>query len=194
MDRQTEKILIKNMVCPRCIRVVREDLNALGLPLETVSMGEALMSRPLRPEEKTAMGKVLAENGFEVLSSREEQLVEQVKNLIIEHIWERKPKPSNLNFSDYLAQAMHTNYFALSKLFSALTSTTVEQFIIQQKIERVKELLTYGEETLTEIAYRLEYSSPQHLSNQFKKVTGLNPSQFRQNVEQRRKALRQLEK
>lgn len=182
------------MVCPRCIRVVREDLTALGLPLESVAMGEAVMSRPLLQEEKSAMKKVLAENGFEVLNSREEQLVEQVKKLVIEHIWERALKPSTLNFSDYLSQATHTNYFALSKLFSALTSTTIEQFIIQQKIERVKELLTYGEETLSEIAYRLEYSSPQHLSNQFKKVTGFSPSHFRKNMEQRRKAVKRPEK
>ena len=177
------------MVCPRCIRVVREDLTALGLPLESVEMGEAIMSRPLHVEEKSAMSEVLINNGFEVLSSKEERLVEQVKKLVIEHIWERQPKSSNLNFSNYLAQATHTNYVALSKLFSSLTSTTIEQFIIHQKIQRVKELLTYGEESLSEIAYRLEYSSPQHLSNQFKKVTGFSPSHFRKNMEQRRKAV-----
>jgi len=182
------------MVCPRCIRVVREDLTALGLPLESVAMGEAVMTRPLQVEERSAMEAILQKSGFEVLSNREEQLVEQVKKLVIEHIWEREPKPSTLNFSDFLSQATHTNYFALSKLFSALTSTTIEQFIIQQKIQRVKELLTYGEETLSEIAYRLEYSSPQHLSNQFKKVTGFSPSHFRKNMEQRRKAVKRPEK
>ena len=103
------------MVCPRCIRVVREDLTAIGLPLESVEMGEGIMTRPLRAEEKTAMNEVLVKNGFEVLSSKEEQLVEQIKKLVIEHIWERRPKPSTFNFSDYLAQATHTNYFALSK-------------------------------------------------------------------------------
>ncbi len=188
MKTKTERILIKNMVCPRCVRVVREDLTALGLPVSAVAMGEATMSRPLLAAEKTALEKVLQKNGFEILSNREEQLVEQVKQMVIEHVWERQPKPPTLNFSDFLAGATHTAYSSLSTLFSSLTSTTIEQFIIQQKIERVKELLTYGEETLSEIAYRLEYSSPQHLSAQFKKVTGLTPTQFRQNIEERRKA------
>lgn len=188
MNRTSEKFLIKNMVCPRCLRVVKEDLAALGLPIESVTMGEVVMSRPLRPEEKTGMIKILHKSGFEVLSNREEQVVEQVKKMVIEHVWERQLKPQVLNFSDFLSQATHTSYSTLSKLFSSLTSTTIEQFIIQQKIERVKELLTYGEETLSEIAYRLEYSSPQHLSAQFRKVTGLTPTQFRQQVVQRRKA------
>lgn len=188
MNHPSEKFLIKNMVCPRCVRVIKEDLAALGLPVKSVAMGEVVMTRPLHPEEKTGMLKILLKSGFEVLSNREEQVVEQVKKMVMEHVWERQPKPQELNFSDFLSQATHTSYSTLSKLFSSLTSTTIEQFIIQQKIERVKELLTYGEETLSEIAYRLEYSSPQHLSAQFRKVTGLTPTQFRQQVVQRRKA------
>lgn len=177
---EKEKIFVKNMVCPRCIRVIGEDLAALGLPVHSVHMGEVWMSLPLNQAQRQAMGEVLRANGFEVLSSREEQLVEQVKQLVVQHVWGREKKPESWNFSDYLAQATLTAYPALSRLFTAWTSTTIEQFIIQQKIERAKELLTYGQDTLSEIAWEMGYSSPQHLSAQFKKVTGMTPTQFRE--------------
>lgn len=173
------KLLIKNMVCPRCIRVVREDLEALGIPVREVALGEAVFSRPLSPEQMQAAGQVLSKSGFEVLNTREEQLVEQVRHLVIQHVWDREKKPLQQNFSDYLSGQTQTSYPALSRLFSSLTGITIEQYIIQMKIERVKELLIYDQKTLSEIAWDMEYSSSQHLSGQFKKVTGLTPTEFR---------------
>ncbi len=173
------KLLIKNMVCPRCIRVVREDLEALGIPVREVVLGEAVFSQPLSPEQMEAVGRVLRKSGFEVLNTREEQLVEQVRHLVIQHVWDREKKPSQQNFSDYLSGQTQTSYPALSRLFSLLAGITIEQYIIQTKIERVKELLIYDQKTLSEIAWDMEYSSSQHLSRQFKKVTGMTPTEFK---------------
>ncbi len=167
------------MVCPRCIRVVREDLEALGIPVQDVALGEAVFSQPLSPEQMNAVEQVLRKSGFEVLNTKEEQLVEQVRHLVIQHVWDREKKPPQLNFSDYLSTQTQTSYPALSRLFSSLMGITIEQYIIQTKIERVKELLIYDEKTLSEIAWDMEYSSSQHLSGQFKRVTGLTPTQFR---------------
>lgn len=179
MNQTTGKVLLKNMVCPRCIRVVREDLAALNLPVERVEMGAVWLTKPLNKEQEKAMQEVLEANGFEVLNNREKILVAQVKQLIIQHVWGREKKPVNLNFSDYLAQKTFSNYSHLSRLFSTWTSTTIEQFIIQTKIERAKELLIYDEETLSEISWQIGYSSPQYLSAQFKKVTGMTPTKFK---------------
>ncbi len=173
------KLLIKNMVCPRCIRVVREDLEALGIPVQDVALGEAVFSQPLSPEQMNAVEQVLRKSGFEVLNTKEEQLVEQVRHLVIQHVWDREKKPPQLNFSDYLSTQTQTSYPALSRLFSSLMGITIEQYIIQTKIERVKELLIYDQKTLSEIAWDMDYSSSQHLSGQFKRVTGLTPTQFR---------------
>lgn len=182
------KLLIKNMVCPRCIRVVREDLEARGIPVRQVSLGEAVFSQPLSPEQLEVVDQVLRKSGFEVLNTREEQLVEQVRHLVIQHVWEREKKPPQQNFSDYLSSQTQTSYPALSRLFSSLTGITIEQYIIQMKIERVKELLVYDQKTLSEIAWDMEYSSSQHLSGQFKKVTGLTPTEFRDIHTSRRQA------
>jgi AraC family transcriptional regulator len=175
-----QKLLIKNMVCPRCIRVVREDLEAMGIPVREVALGEVMFSRLLSPEQMQAVERVLRKSGFEVLNTREEQLVEQVRHLVIQHVRDKEKKPSRQNFSDYLSSQTQTSYPVLSRLFSSLTGITIEQYIIQTKIERVKELLIYDQKTLSEIAWDLEYSSSQHLSGQFKKVTGLTPTEFRE--------------
>ena len=170
---------IKNIVCPRCIRVVQAELSAAGYPPESVGMGMAIYSA--YPDEKglKRIAEVLKENGFLLLLNVEDQEVEQIKTLIIDHIHHRNRKPAAENFSDYLSRKMWKNYGVLSKLFSNHEGQTIERFLIRQKIERVKELLTYGEESLSEIAFDLDYSSTAHLSGQFKRETGMTPTQFR---------------
>lgn len=183
------KLFIKNMVCPRCIRVVREELERLHISVEEVRLGEVLLAEPLHPEQRQALIPVLEQNGFELLDQKEEQLVARVKQLVIQHLWESKKKPAHLNFSDYLIQQTHSSYPQLSRLFSALTGITIEQYLIQMKVERIKELLYYDELTISEIAARLEYSSSQHLSAQFRKVTGMTPTAFRKLKESRDRTL-----
>lgn len=171
-------LAIKNMVCNRCIRVVKEELQQLGHNIDQIKLGRVVLQGNIDHNQRSAIQAVLQKNGFEILESQQAQLVESVKNIIIEHIYHKKEKPSSVNFSNFLAQETGTNYFNLSKLFSSLEGITIEKYIILQKIERVKELLIYGEKNLSEIAFEQEYSSVSHLSGQFKKVTGLSPTAF----------------
>ncbi len=171
-------LAIKNMVCNRCIRVVKEELQQLGHNIDQIKLGRVVLQGNIDRSQWSAIQAILQKNGFEILESQQAQLVESVKNIIIEHIYHTKEKPSSVNFSNFLAQETGTNYFNLSKLFSSLEGITIEKYIILQKIERVKELLIYGEKNLGEIAFELEYSSTSHLSSQFKKATGLSPTAF----------------
>lgn len=183
----TQRIYIKNMVCPRCVRVVREELERLDLPVGEVELGEAGFSRKITDAELAGVRTALEENGFELLDDRKQRLVEQLKQLIIEMIHtgstDKKPHENN---SAYIARKLGHDYNSLSSLFSASENLTIEKYIILQKAERVKELLAYGELSLSEIAYQLDYSSVAHLSAQFKKVTGLSPSHFRKIGEKRK--------
>lgn len=173
------RIYIKNMVCKRCIRVVAEDLGKLGLSLESIQLGKAEIKGSLSEEELMQVEKVLLSGGFELLNDRQRQIIEQIKTVIIEHIHHHKDKPTSINFSNFLEQQIGVNYYSLSKIFSSVEGTTIEKFIILQKIERVKELLIYGELTISEIAFQVEYSSVAHLSGQFKKITGMSPTVFK---------------
>lgn len=178
-DMKEVRLPIKNMVCPRCIRVVREELEAAGLHVVDVSLGEAtIQSEDDIDLEKVR--KVLTKAGFELIDDKNNRLIERIKTLIIEIIHHGREK-SNLNFSDIIAREIGKDYHSLSALFSATENTTIEKFIISQKIEKVKELLFYNELTLSEIAWKLDYSSSAHLSAQFKQVTGMTPSQFKKN-------------
>lgn len=183
----TQRIYIKNMVCPRCVRVVREELERLDLPVGEVELGEAGFSREITDAELAGVRTALEENGFELLDDRKQRQVEQLKQLIIEMIHtgsaDKKPHENN---SSYIARKLGQDYNSLSSLFSASENLTIEKYIILQKAERVKELLAYGELSLSEIAYQLDYSSVAHLSAQFKKVTGLSPSYFRKIGEKRK--------
>ncbi|QEC53375.1 AraC family transcriptional regulator [Anseongella ginsenosidimutans] len=182
-----DKIYIKNMVCPRCVKVVREELEKLGLPLKEVELGETSFTRELTNEELGRVRGVLEENGFELLEDSKQRLVAHLKTLIIEMVNTGIPeKKSHENNSDYLARKLGHDYNYLSSLFSTAENLTIERYIILQKIERVKELLAYGELSLSEIAYQLDYSSIAHLSSQFKKVTGLSPSHFKKIGEKRK--------
>ncbi len=173
-------ILIKNMVCNRCIKVVREEFEKLGLNIKNIILGEVVIDIPDERIDMTKIKSVLEENGFELLDDRQTKLIEKIKILIIELIHHNKERDlSGINFSEYLSNNINLSYQYLSTLFSSTEGITIEKFIINQKIEKVKEMLIYDELTLSEISYQLGYSSVQHLSSQFKKITGLSPTEFK---------------
>lgn len=184
------KLAIKNMVCDRCIKVVRDELEAQGLTVNQIKLGSAEIEGELSPEQEIGVKKRLESNGFELLEDLRLVLVEHIKKLVIDEVQHLKGhKPKHQNFSDYLAEKCGYEYSYLSHLFSATTGQTIERYVISQKIEKVKEWLSYGELTLSEIAWRLDYSSAAHLGNQFKKETGHTPGQFKKEAAPGRKAL-----
>ena len=181
-----QELIIKNMVCERCIRVVKEELEAVGFsPLE-VQLGKAVVTSQRDDIDLKIVRRVLEDNGFELLVDKKASLVEKIKIVIINLIYQNKLENLNRNLSDVIADEVGRDYSYLSNLFSSVERITIEKYIILQKIERVKELLVYEELTLSEIAYQVGYSSVQHLSGQFKSVTGLTPSHFKSIRTQRR--------
>jgi YesN/AraC family two-component response regulator len=172
-------INIKNMVCNRCIKVIKVELKANNIAYESVNLGKVLLDQDVFNQHKETIKKVLKKEGFEWVENRDAQLVNQVKSVIIANIHYKKGKAQNQNFSTYLSSKLAIDYSYLSKLFSETEGKTIEQFTIAQKIERAKELLIYDELTLSQISYELNYSSPQHLSRQFKQVSGLTPTIFK---------------
>lgn len=184
------KLFIKNMVCDRCIKVVREEMDKLDIALSHIELGEIETKSELDAEKIVQVKKTLETNGFELLDDKRATLAENIKTLIIEEVQYLKGhKPAAVNFSDYLSQKTGYEYSYLSSLFSSETGQTVEQYIIAQKVEKVKEWLSYNELSLSEMAWRLSYSSSAHLSNQFKKVTGMTPGEFKKGNFLPRKAL-----
>jgi AraC family transcriptional regulator len=171
---------IKNMVCNRCIKVVREELEKLDYTVEKIELGEVVITSTKKKFLLDKIKKSLEENGFELIDSRNANIIERVKILIIKLIHHNSTEnQSDINLHDEIVKEAGLSYQYVSSLFSSMEGITIEKFIIHQKIEKVKELIVYDELTLSEIAYRLGYSSVQHLSNQFKKVTGLSPSYFK---------------
>jgi len=184
------KLAIKNMVCDRCIKVVRDELEGLGLTVENIELGSAEIEGELSALQEKAVKERLEINGFELLEELRLVLVEHIKKLVIDEVQHLKGnKPKHQNFSDYLSEKCGYEYSYLSHLFSSITGQTIERYVISQKIEKVKEWLSYGELTLSEIAWRLDYSSAAHLGNQFKKETGQTPGQFKKGAALGRKAL-----
>lgn len=188
--KENKTLIVKNMVCNRCIKVVREELEKLGLEVENIELGEVKIAGENIPFG--IIKEVLEENGFELVEDKKAQIINKVKSLIIEAIYSEKIEDMNLKFSVFLSEELGMDYQYLSTLFSSVENVTIEHFIILQKVERAKELLKYNELTLSEIAYRLGYSSVQHLSNQFKKITGLTASQFKEITENQRKPIDKL--
>ncbi len=176
------------MVCNRCIMVVGNELEKLGFSPVDISLGEVGFDRELTDTERQTIGNHLQSFGFELIDDRKSRLIGQIKTAIIELV-HHQDSDLKTNLSDYLGNRLHHDYTYLSNLFSEVEGTTIEKYFIAQKIEKVKELLVYDELTLSEIAFRLNYSSVAHLSNQFKKVTGLTPSYFKNIREIRRKPL-----
>ncbi len=171
---------IKNMVCARCLRTVNRLASEAGLAAKSIQLGEIQLDAAPAPEQLAAFRKSLETEGFELLDDRNSRLVEQVKTLVIGEIHHAAGRrAAAMNFSEFLACETLHEYGQLSRLFSAVEGVTIEKFVIAQKIERAKELLLYDELTLAEIADQIGYSSPQHLSNQFRQATGLTPSQFK---------------
>lgn len=188
------RFYIKNMVCPRCIRVVRDELEYLDLKVTRVDLGEVEIDNDFTPELRDKIDDALVKNGFELLEDQKQKIVEKIKISLIDLIYndERKEESHRLTLSAYLSQSLGMDYNYLSTLFSSVENITIEKYVILQKIERVKELLKYEELTLSEIAHRLNYSSTQHLSNQFKQVTGFSPTQFKKMVGNSRKSIDKL--
>ncbi len=176
------------MVCIRCKLVVKEELTKLGLPFTSVELGEAEIPGNITAEQHDQLKAALLKSGLEVMDDKKSVLIEKIKKVIIESV-HYSEEPLSINFSDYLSQKLNHDYTYLANLFSEVQGTTIEKFLIAHKIERVKELLVYNELNLTEIAFRMHYSSVAHLSAQFKKVTGLTPTHFKQLKVKRRSML-----
>jgi len=182
------KLFIKNMVCIRCKMVVKDELTKLGLHYTNVELGEANIMEDISPLQIQQFKKALLKSGLELIDDKKSHLIQMIKNVIIE-LAHYSEEPLPINFSAYLSQKLQYDYTYLANLFSEVQGTTIEHFMIAHKIERVKELLVYDEMNLTEIAYQLHYSSVSHLSAQFKKVTGLTPTHFKQIKDKRRSML-----
>ncbi len=182
------KIYIQNMVCMRCKMVVKSELDKLGLHYGKVELGEVEIMEDISAQQLDSLGFSLKESGLELMNDKKSILVEKIKTLIIELVHYNDDQ-IKINLSDYLSEKLNYNYTYLANLFTEVKGTTIEQFVIAHKIEKVKELLVYHDLNLTEIAWKLHYSSVAHLSNQFKKKTGLTPSQFKNLKNKNRNAL-----
>lgn len=165
------------MVCPRCVMAVENVLDEMKISPIEVRLGEILITEELSEDQENEFKFKIEKLGFELLDDKNSAIINQIKTIIIEQI--QSSSEENLNLSELLSKKLNKEYSQLSKLFSSTTGITIEQFAILQKIEKVKELLVYDELSLKEIAYRLAYSSSAHLSAQFKKVTGLTPTEFK---------------
>lgn len=182
------KLYIKYMVSLRCKMMVKAELNNLGLHYMNVSLGEVEIMENLTEQQHDDLKLALHQLGLELMDDKKSMLIEKIKNVIVEmvHYSDEVPKT---NFSDYLQDKLHYDYAYLANLFSETEGITIEHYIMNHKIERVKELIIYDELNLTEIAAKLQYSSVAHLSNQFKKITGLTPSFFKSLKDKKRNAL-----
>jgi AraC-like DNA-binding protein len=167
------------MVCARCIKTVMGIFQQAGADIQNVRLGSVETRNELSSEQLNTIRQNLLAEGFELLDDQKTKLIEQIKNEIVNLVHYGELDEMKVNLSTHLSNKLHKDYNYLSNLFSSVESTTIEQYFILQKIEKVKELIVYGELSLSEIAFRLGYSSVAHLSNQFKKITGFTPSQFK---------------
>ncbi len=184
-------IYIKNMVCERCKTIVGNELAKLGIETLDMKLGEITIEEGIGNNIMNRLNKGLEAHGFEILKDKEQQIIEQVKNIIIKLVYEDENEASK-NLSAIITDKIRKDYSAISKLFSEIEGTTIEKYLIKLRIERVKELLMYDELSLSEIAFKLNYSSVAYLSNQFKKITGLSPSFFKKLKEHKRKSIDKL--
>lgn len=173
-------IHIKNMVCPRCIAAVEGILVGQNITFQSIKLGEVALNHPLTAPQHLRVASELEKLGFELLESESSRTIERIKTLII-HLVRQKDENLHENLSVFLSNKIHREYSSLSRLFSSVEGITIEKFAMRQKIERVKELLFYDEHNLSEIAFEMDYSSVAHLSAQFKKETGMTPTQFKAN-------------
>ncbi|MDB5023553.1 MAG: AraC family transcriptional regulator [Mucilaginibacter sp.] len=180
---------IKNMVCDRCQMIVRQQLENLGFTLKQVALGHAEITPDPDEEQMQLISAALKVPGFELINKETDKTVEAIKNVVIELVHHSDLSELNMSYSDVIASRVGKDYAHLSRLFSNSQDITIERFIIEQKVEKIKELMEYGELNLNEIAYRMGYSSSAHLSTQFKSVTGITPSQFKTSQKAGRKAI-----
>jgi len=177
------------MVCNRCIKVIKSDFNKLNIDIDYIELGTVYLNTPLSESMLSKIKEVLNEDGFELIGDKKSKIIDRIKTLIIEITHYGKKVPESVNISEFISKEIGYDYSYLSNLFSSVEGITIEKYTINQKIEKVKELLVYDELSLKEISFQLGYSSVQHLSNQFKKITGMTPSYFKKLKGTRRKPL-----
>lgn len=178
------------MVSNRCKMAVKEELKKSGLHFIVVDLGVVEIMEDISPEQRLQLKFSLQNAGFELMDDKRAKLIEEIKTIIIDMVYCTDERTS---FTDFLKGKINHDYNYLAKLFSEVQGTTIEQFIILKKIERIRELIVFGELTITEIAWKMNYSSVAHLSNQFKKITGLSPSHFKQMKDKRVSAIEIIE-
>lgn len=179
------------MVSTRCKMLVKEELKKFGLHFIVVDLGEVEIMEDINSEQRETLKSALLNSGLELMDDKRAMLIEKIKNVIVEMV-HHSDEVIKVNFSHYLSEKLNHDYTYLSNLFSEVQGTTIEQFIIAHKTERIKELLIYGELNITEIAWKMNYSSVAHLSNQFKKMTGLSPSHFKQLKDKKRNPIENI--
>lgn len=182
---------IKNMVCPRCILAVKDILTKLEIQFQNIHLGQVILTESVKEQKLKQLSRDLNAIGFELLEPGKSALISKIKTVIVDQIHHKKEQPS-VNFSSLIAEKIHHEYSYLSRLFSSVEGITIEKFIVLQKIEKVKEYLVYNQLTLSEIANEMDYSSVAHLSAQFKKETGMTPTQFKKQAKPIRKSLDNL--
>lgn len=177
---RTTTLFVKNMVCPRCIKVVREELEALRHDVRNVILGEVTVSGMVDDKQLRRIQKAMETNGFELIEDRKATAIEKIKHAVLKLVQnDHEANPIRMKDSEFISREVGQDYHSLSTLFSSVENITIEHFTILHRIERAKELLKYGEMRLNEISYKLGYSSVAHLSNQFKQVTGMTPTRFK---------------
>ena len=185
------KIYVKNMACESCKVVVKEALEELDITPVKVELGEIETKEDISKDDKIQLNRKIKKVGLELLEKKQGVLIEKIRKIMIDFVYKSDDKP-NIKFSVLLSEELNYSYSYLANFFSEVEATTIEQYIIALKIERIKELIIFGEDTFSEIAHKLHYSSVAHLSSQFKKVTGLTPSHFKTLKEKRRIAIQNI--
>ena len=185
------KLFIKYMVSQRCKLMVKEELKKLGVHFIVVDLGEVEIMENISNDQREQLRTALLTSGLELMDDKRAILIERIKNVIIEMV-HHSDEMIKINFSDFLSEKLHHDYTYLANLFSEVQGTTIEQFMISHKVERIKEFIIYDEMNISEIAWKMNYSSVAHLSNQFKKVTGLSPSHFKQLKVKRRRQIEDI--
>ncbi|MEY8594008.1 helix-turn-helix transcriptional regulator [Butyricimonas hominis] len=188
MEEQKHVIFIKNMVCNRCILVIKQILKDLQFTPLQVDLGTAVVKEELTSDDREVIRKALEEYGFELIDDKRQRIIEQIRTSIIQLV-HYEGNLSKLKLSGYLKEKCHYDYSFLSKLFTEMNGISIEKYYIAQKVERIKELLFYDELSISEIADKLQYSSVAHLSTQFRNVTGMSPSEFKRLKEHGREPL-----
>ena len=179
------------MVSVRCKMMVKEILRKLELHFIVVDLGEVEIMETITKEQRDLLRIALTDIGLELMDDKRAILIEKIKNAVVEMVHHSETE-LRVNFSHYLSQKLHHDYTYMANLFSEVQGTTIEHFVIAHKVEKIKELIIYGELNITEIAWKMNYSSVAHLSNQFKKVTGLSPSHFKSLKDKRRSPLEEI--